>query len=144
MSCQRTRTPMPILLASSCGRRPRGGLWNGPKFGSQPQLAIYGVSNSLFKWRVKLQVLVDVKQSLKTSQRLILGAQPTKIGHVCTIIPGHNTLATKCLFTYSIKVVASFLNWTPIFHWYVVWWRSKSKHHRDTCLKDIGMRQKYL
>ena len=35
--------------------------------------------------------------------------------------------------------VASFLNRTPnTFDWYVIWQGSKNKHHKDTCLKEIG------
>ena len=34
--------------------------------------------------------------------------------------------------------MACFLNRTPRFHCYVVWRGSKSKHHKDTCLNEIG------
>ena len=35
--------------------------------------------------------------------------------------------------------VTCFLNWIPRFDWYVVQLGSKSKPHKDTCLKKIGL-----
>ena len=48
-----------------------------------------------------------------------------------------------CLLRYSyLKVCGcygvAFLNQTPKFDWYVVPRGSHSKHHKDTCLKEIG------
>ena len=34
--------------------------------------------------------------------------------------------------------MASFFNRTPMFDRFVIWWGSKCKHHKDTCLKEIG------
>ena len=31
------------------------------------------------------------------------------------------------------------LDWTHVFDWYVVQWGSKSKHHEDTHLNEIGL-----
>ena len=36
------------------------------------------------------------------------------------------------------------LNWALIFDWCMVWWGSKSKYHKDTCLKEIGLRLSIL
>ena len=35
--------------------------------------------------------------------------------------------------------VARFLSQTPMFDWYVVIRGPKSKHHRDTCLREIEL-----
>ena len=35
--------------------------------------------------------------------------------------------------------MVTFLNWTPRFNWYLIQSGSKSKHHKDTCLKEIGL-----
>ena len=40
--------------------------------------------------------------------------------------------------------VVTFLNWTSRFGWYVVRWGSKSKHRKDTCLKESGLRLQIL
>ena len=31
-----------------------------------------------------------------------------------------------------------------IFHWCVLRWGSKSKHHKDTCVKEFGLRPQIL
>ena len=36
--------------------------------------------------------------------------------------------------------VVTILNWTPRFDWYLIPSGSKSKPHKDTCLKEIGLR----
>jgi len=54
-----------IFKAFSCEKRFKGGIWNGPKFGSQPKRVTYDVSVSRFKCEVKVYVIVDVKWSLK-------------------------------------------------------------------------------
>ena len=39
------------LLALPCGKKPKGGLWNGAKdFDKRPKQTKYDVRNSLFKW----------------------------------------------------------------------------------------------
>ena len=35
--------------------------------------------------------------------------------------------------------LVTLFNPTPICDWYMVWWGSKIKHHKDTCLKDVGL-----
>ena len=37
-----------------------------------------------------------------------------------------------------------FINRTPIFGWYVDWGGSKNKHHKDACLKKIGLHLRVL
>lgn len=59
------------LSVLPCGKRGRGGLKNGPKFGSQRELATCGDSKSLLKWSpigVQLQAIVHVKWFLKGGQ----------------------------------------------------------------------------
>ena len=33
----------------------------------------------------------------------------------------------------------TFLNWTRLYNWYMVWWESKDKHHKNTCLIEIKL-----
>ena len=35
--------------------------------------------------------------------------------------------------------LVTYLYWTPIFEWYVVWCGSKSKYQKDKCSKEIGL-----
>jgi hypothetical protein len=42
---------------------------------------------------------------------------------------------TKVCWCYSVTL----LNRTHMFYWCVVRWGSKNKHHKDTCLKEIGL-----
>ena len=33
----------------------------------------------------------------------------------------------------------TYLDWTPIFGWYVVWYGSKNKYQKNISLKEIGL-----
>ena len=45
-------------------------------------------------------------------------------------------------FRYKVSMPywPAYLNWTPMFEWYVVGCGSKNGHHKDMCLEEIRLR----
>jgi hypothetical protein len=83
-----------IFKAFSCEKRFKGGIWNGPKFGSQPKRVTYDVS--VFTLQVWSQGVRDCwcKVVFEMSQNMVLIGQSTKTDHTCKMILGHSILTT--------------------------------------------------
>ena len=45
----------------------------------------------------------------------------------------------KCI-KVDLPNLVTYLDWTPIFEWYVVICDSKNRYETDMCLKEIGLR----
>ena len=50
----------------------------------------------------------------------------------------------QCTYKACKCYLVPLLNRIPIFNWYVVQWGSKSKHRKDTCLKEIELHLQLL
>jgi hypothetical protein len=46
---------------------------------------------------------------------------------------------TQVSTTNHVPNLITYLNWTPILEWHVVWCGSKNRYQKDMCLKESGL-----
>ena len=64
--------------------------------------------------------------------------------YLCVCVCATGGGSRRCVHKYTCVIWFLLLITTLVFEWYVVWWRSKCKHHKDTLLKEIGVRLRFL
>ena len=87
----------------------------GQKFGNQPEMVTYGVSNSLSKWS---PVVSDCSCTVvsKMSQSLVLVIQLIGSGHMCKIILGQSIVVTNRLLELHLVVHHNFITLQYIYY----------------------------
>ena len=87
----------------------------GQKFGNQPEMATYGVSNSLYWWS---PIASDCWCTVvsKMSQSLVLVKQLIGSGHMCKIILGQSIVVTNRLLELHLVVHHNFITLQYIYY----------------------------